>query len=154
MLFRSKCTGETLCKLSQKVKSDATQFEDVKDLDVKVLEELTQDEKEIAIMGFVTLLMLPKTGIALKGAVDAAEMFVKMPGTPEYFQNFFNSVKDIRNADRANEIFSKLETAKNSLPENLIKNLETIEKEYKFENDKDKISAIKALLRNNKNYGA
>lgn len=149
-----KCTGETICKLSEAVKSQETQFEDVKNLDIKILEGLTSEEKEIAIMGFVTLLMLPKTGVSLKGAVDAAGLFVKMPNTPEYFKSFFETVKVIRNAERANEIFSKLESARSTLPKELITKLEAIEKIYGFEDDNKKLSAIKALLRNNKSYGA
>ena len=129
-------------------------FNNAKNISPEVLATLTPAEKEIAIIGFVTLLMLPQTGISLKGAVDAAVNFASMPNSPEYFNKFVDIAKRLRNAGPrdANKVLDTLKAAENCLPASLIENLKAIELKYGFADHNDKLRAIKSLLRNNKNY--
>ena len=144
--------GDNVTAVAKVLGSSATPFEDSRSIDPSILDNLTAEEVEVVIIGFVTLLMLPNTGIALKSAIDAAEKLASNPNSPDYFHKFVNTVKDLKSAERADAVFSKLTAAKSCLPQSLVKQLEVIEAKYGFKSDSDKLKAITAMLRNNKNY--
>lgn len=148
------CNGQNIAAIANALKSN-DQFEDAQKLDKSILANLSESEKEVAIIGFVTLLMVKGTGIALKSAVDAAELFVQMPNSPKYFQEFVNTVKAVKDMEKANQagdILNKLVDAKDILPNTLKNHLEVIEQSYGFSDANAKLNAILALVRNNKNY--
>jgi hypothetical protein len=147
-----KHDGDNITEIAKCLKDSKTPFEDSSKIDSARLEKLSAEEKEVAIIGFVTLLMLQDTGIALKSAIDAGLKLAASPNSPDYFNKFVDTVKSLKEASKADEIMDKLEAAKESLPKELIKNLEAIEKEFEFADPNAKLRAIKALIRNNKNY--
>lgn len=115
-----------------------------------ILRQLSPNESEIAIMGFIMLLADKTTGISLNEAIRAAEEFAKMSSSPQYFKDFVNNhFVILKTTNDPYKIVEILKNAMKQLDSKLVAKLEAAGNNPKYQND-DPLSPVRALLRNNK----
>lgn len=128
-------------------------FQASNNINSNVLRNLSQNESDILIIGFIMLLMDSKaTGISLNEAIAAAKEFASMPSSPQYFKNFVNNnFALLQSKTQAFDVVETLTNGIDNLDSNLVAKLEAAGNHPKYKTDDNgKMNAVRALLRNNK----
>lgn len=144
------CNESNVSNIVASLANSADMFQASDNINSNILRNLSPNESEIAIMGFIMLLTDKTTGISLDEAIRAAEEFAKMSSSPQYFKDFVNNhFVILKTTNDPYEIVEILKNAMKQLDSKLVAKLEAAGNNPKYKND-DPLSPVRALLRNNK----